>query len=356
MLPRRVARKRRFLGRVAREGGPAQLSVGWRAWVAENLLLDVPPRALLATLERSGVPRTLAIREIEATRRSPVMTGARRVGRLVRAHELVARVRREVDRLATEPSAVARRSGLSFEEFVDRYYAANTPVVLTDAMREWPALSRWSPAYLKERFGEAEVEVTSDRDGDPHPDANYAAHSKTTRLGEFCDRVVSAGCTNDFYLVANNRVWMRSGLDALFEDVHPPHPYLDDRRGSGWTSMWFGPAGTVTPLHHDTANVLFCQVFGRKKVVLVPPFEISLLRNLHHGVYSDIDAESPDLDAFPEFAEVSRREVILCRGQALFIPVGWWHHVRALEVSINLAFTNFRAKNQFEWYFPGRVK
>ena len=29
--------------------------------------------------------------------------------------------------------------------------------------------------------------------------------------------------------------------------------------------------------------------------------------------------------------------------------------VRALEVSINIAFTNFRAPNYFGWYYPGSV-
>jgi ribosomal protein L16 Arg81 hydroxylase len=99
-----------------------------------------------------------------------------------------------------------------------------------------------------------------------------------------------------------------------------------------------------------------CQVYGRKRVLLCPPFELSLIRNTHHGVYSDIDAESPDLDAFPEFAKISRKEVVLSPGEALFIPVGWWHHVRTLEMSINLAFTNFRAPNEFGWYGPGRVE
>lgn len=356
MFRRRRAHRPWFRGRVAREGGPVSLSEAWRAWVAENLLLDVPRQELLETLERHGVPRALAIREIDAVARSPLTMGARRVARLVRAHELVARVRREVDKLASRPLLVDRQSGLSLEQFVDRYYAANVPVVLTDTMQVWPALSRWSPAYLKERYGEALVEVTLDRDADPHADANYAAHSKTMRLGEFCDRVGSAGCTNDFYLVANNRIWERPALEPLFDDVGGPHEYLDDKRGGGWTSMWFGPAGTVTPLHHDTANVLFCQVFGRKRVLLFPPLELSLVQNMHHGVYSDVDPENPDADAFPAFADIPRREVVLEPGEALFIPVGWWHHVRALEVSISLAFTNFRVSNDFRWYFPGRVK
>ncbi len=355
MLPHRAPRGRLFRGRVAREGGPASLSEAWRAWVAENLLLDVSPRELLGTLERSGVPRGVGIREIEAIRRSPLMAGARRVARLVRAQELVGRLSREVEELGRDPSAVARRSGMERDEFFNRYYAASVPVVLTDATHAWPGLSRWSPAYFKERFGDVEVELRSERGSDPYGDV-YDAPSVTTRLGEFCDRVASAAGTSDTCLLADNRVAVRPGLEPLFEDLSAPHSYLDDRRGGGWMWVWLGPAGTVTSLHHDVANVLLCQVYGRKRILLCPPFELSLIRNMHHGVYSDIDAESPDLGAFPEFARVSRKEVVLSPGEALFIPVGWWHHVRTLEVSINLAFTNFRAPNEFGWYCPGRVE
>ncbi len=28
-------------------------------------------------------------------------------------------------------------------------------------------------------------------------------------------------------------------------------------------------------------------------------------------------------------------------GELLFIPVGWWHAVRSLDVSMSLSFTNF---------------
>ncbi len=355
MLPRSVARGQRFRGRAAREGGAAWLSDAWRAWVAENLLLDVPPTKLLETLEQSGVPRALGIREIDAIGRSAVMTGARRVARLVRAQELVARLRREVDKLGSRPLAVDRRSGLSRDEFVDGYYATSIPVVLTDVTRAWPALSRWSPAYFKERFGDVRVELRSDRGSDPYGDA-YDAPSVMKPLGEFCDRVASGEGATETCLLADNRVTLSPGLEPLLEDILAPHEYLDDRRGGGWTWIWLAPAGTVTHLHHDIANVLLCQVFGRKRILLYPPFELSLLRRMHGGVYSDVDAESPDADAFPEFAQIARKEVVLSPGEALFIPVSWWHHVRALEVSINLAFTHFRAPNEFGWFCPGRVE
>jgi hypothetical protein len=299
------------------------------------------------------VPAVLARREIESIRRSPVLEGANRIARQLHRQALVTRVMRESAKLARRPKEIERRSDLSPEEFFNRYYATNTPVVVTDALRGWPALSRWTPSYFKERFGEVEVEVSTGRDGDPTPDANFKAHAKTMRLAEFCDRVAAVGRSNDIYLVANNRAARRAPLAPLFEDVSAAHEYLNRRRDGGCISMWFGPAGTVTPLHHDTINVLFCQVFGRKRVILFPSFELFMTNGLQQGVYSPIDPERPDFEAFPELREASVKAVVISPGDALFIPVGFWHHVRSLDVSISVSFTNFRVPNRFEWFHRG---
>ena len=44
-------------------------------------------------------------------------------------------------------------------------------------------------------------------------------------------------------------------------------PRLDPARREGSTALWFGPGGTVTPLHHDTSNILFGNVYGAKRLV-----------------------------------------------------------------------------------------
>ena len=31
------------------------------------------------------------------------------------------------------------------------------------------------------------------------------------------------------------------------------------------------------------------------------------------------------------------------------MPVGWWHHTRALDVSMTVTFTNFIYPNHFIW-------
>ena len=55
--------------------------------------------------------------------------------------------------LSAQGAAIERRAGLSSDEFLDRYYAANRPVILTGEMSGWPALAKWTPEYLKHAVG-----------------------------------------------------------------------------------------------------------------------------------------------------------------------------------------------------------
>jgi ribosomal protein L16 Arg81 hydroxylase len=52
---------------------------------------------------------------------------------------------------------------------------------------------------------------------------------------------------------------------------------------------------------------------------------------------SQVDAEMPDLEEFPAFSQATRFECELGPGDALYIPPGWWHHVRSLSVSFSVS-------------------
>src|SRR5262249_45920199 len=96
---------------------------------------------------------------------------------------------------------------------------------------------------------------------------------------------------------------------------------------------------------------LLVQIVGRKRVILVPSAQLPLVYN-DIGVFSEGDAERPDLARHPLFAGADPVEVTLHAGDALFIPVGWWHHVRSLGISIAPSFTNFAFPNDCAWQRP----
>ncbi len=329
-------------------GTTTTLSPAWRRWLAENLVRGVHPDRLRETLLERGVPEDEAATRIDELIASPALW----VGRAYAAHAErlghVLALSRSLERLAPAPGEIERVSGLDADAFYRRYVATSTPVILEGLAADWPALSKWCPRYFAERYGDVEVTMTDDRESDPLYDARTEEHSRPIAMRDFVARVEAArGETNDFYLVAQNRNLEKDGLAPLFDDVSFPEGYLDPSRAVGGSALWFGPAGTVTPLHHDCSNILFTQIYGEKKVRLVSPYDERLFDGAL-SMYAMVDPS--DLEG------ALVREVVLEPGETLFIPVGWWHEVRALSVSISTAFSNFARDVSFDWYRPGDVR
>jgi ribosomal protein L16 Arg81 hydroxylase len=90
------------------------------------------------------------------------------------------------------------------------------------------------------------------------------------------------------------------------------------------------------------------QVAGRKRYRIIPASQWQYVYN-NSGVFSDVDCERPDFNQYPKFREATVIDVVLRRGDVLFMPVGWWHQVRALDVSMTVSFTNFVFPNHFVW-------
>lgn len=335
------------------ESSGVELSAEHRVWVVENLLAGVAPAELVAKLV-PDVPRAIARREVEAIATSPALDACARLARRVRQLELVAAIGRAHAAGDPAPREVERRTLPSADEFYRTYWAGHRPVVLTDVTAKWPALRKWTPAHFKKRFGKTTIEITAGREADPFYDMNFRAHRKRMRMDRFIDRVLEVGTSNDIYMVSNNHTMKRAAFRSLLDDVRPPAA-LFERLRPGATSLWIGPAGTVTPLHHDTTNILFCQIYGRKRVELISPQETALLMDPVHGFYSPVDVDRLATARHPALREMLVKTVVVGPGDALYIPAGWWHRVTSLEVSISFSLLCFRRPNDFDWYRPGHV-
>ena len=269
-----------------------------------------------------------------------------------RKREAIVAIKRSLAKLAPRNPVVERRSNLTEKEFLEQYYARNRPVILCELMTGWAACSKWTPAYLSSACGDEMVEIMAARTGNPLYEVNEAPHRHRVRFARFVDMVMTGGETNDYYLTARNDFFSRPAMRRLLDDIEPFAQYLEPGDAASGTYFWFGPRGTVTPLHHDLMNIFMAQVTGRKEVKLISPDDIDLVYN-HQGVYSLVDAGNLDFGRFPALREAEILEAELKPGEVLFLPVGWWHYVKALETSITVTFTNFRYPNRFEWVHPG---
>jgi ribosomal protein L16 Arg81 hydroxylase len=327
------------------------LDDGWRQWVAENRLRGCTPDSMLQTMTSAGLDSQASMAALNELERNPVYLAALRHQQLLRKLESVVGALQTLWQSSPDYAVVEKREQLSREEFVERYVRGCRPVVITGLARDWPALQRWSPQDLKQRFGHQEVEVQAERTADPQYEVNKLQHRRRVRLAEFVDQVLAAGPSNDHYLTANNELLRRPEFAPLLRDIGSLPDYCDASQLAHSGSFWFGPAGTVTPLHHDTLMLFHTQVVGRKRWRFVSPLETPKLYN-YYDVYSPVDIDRPDLNRYPDFGQVKVLDVIVEPGETIFLPLGWWHQVTALDLSMSFSFSNPAVPNTFSYRNP----
>ena len=258
------------------------------------------------------------------------------------------------------------QAALSMEAF-QRHLNSGLPLVILDALTHWPALHErsWnSTAYLVKRtFGGRRlipVEI-----GRSYTDAGWG--QSITTFKDFMSRYLlqdhsNAGETRIGYLAQHD---LFTQIPSLRNDIsipdycytNPPLPAPGTPLGEKQPqpeldepllNAWFGPAGTVSPLHTDPYHNILCQVVGKKYVRLYSPNESGKLYpkgtegggvDMSNTSEVDVEAEDKVLDEkFPLFREAIFLETILNEGECLYIPVGWWHYVRSLTVSFSVSF------------------
>jgi ribosomal protein L16 Arg81 hydroxylase len=240
---------------------------------------------------------------------------------------------------------------LSPAEFFERYYFANRPVILQGLMKRWKALQQWSPDLFSQRFGKCSIEIVTGRSQDPHYESNFLSHRRTLRMKDYVQMVNGARETNDFYLSARNFFFQHKRFKCLVDDMRCPRGFLKPKTVRKAPHLFFGPKGTVTPLHHDGLNIFFGQILGRKLFKLIPPFDMGKVY-VERVSFSGVDLGKVDYREFPLMRGASILEVVVEPGAFLFIPVGWWHWVKALDISISVSLTNFCVKGgPVPWHF-----
>jgi hypothetical protein len=322
--------------------GAATLDDGWRRWIADNLLRGADRGGLIGAMLGAGLDRLLIEQELRSAEEHPYLLAARRLqARSAKQHWMASALGRLEE---LDPCGVEHRETIDRRTFFEEFYARNRPLTLTRAIEDWRAPSLWSLDYLEQAAAGATVEIQAGRSVDPHYEQYSANYKRVSTWRAFLTALRRGGISNDFYLTANNGAANRQALAPLWRDFGPIDGLLSgDWREQGF--LWLGPQGTITPWHHDLTNNLLVQIVGRKRITLASPAQTPRMRN-HCHCYSEFGQDAACSGA----GEGNRPHLLRCElgpGELVFLPIGWWHHVEALDLSASLTLTNFEGPNDF---------
>lgn len=351
----------------------------WQGWIAENIVQGSNPHDLLAVLMQHGAEESVALREIQAAVDSPYVQRLKHnasqvsqaqaanpanspytapahpqaiqsVEQQVAKRDWVLNIYRKLNRLNPTGNVIERKHQLSREEFFSQYYLLNRPVIITGMMEDWSALTRWNLPFLKAEYGDKTVELQLKRDTNPDYQMNVDQHRSTMKLADYIDQIEVGGTSNDYYMTANNHSGNRQALAGLWSDIGKLSTYLNPNSPDDGF-FWLGPVGTRTPFHHDLTNNFMAQVVGRKLIRLMPACELPNVYN-HFHCFSQVDGFAVDYERFPLMQNAQILECVLHPGEILFLPVGCWHYVQSLDISITMSFINFWLDNDFNSFYP----
>ncbi|XP_074053506.1 bifunctional peptidase and arginyl-hydroxylase JMJD5 isoform X2 [Macrotis lagotis] len=231
-------------------------------------------------------------------------------------------------------TAVPQLQCPSLEFFRKNYLVPQKPVILEGIANHWPCMRKWSLEYIQEIAGFRTVPVEV---GSKYTDEEWSQSLMT--VNEFISKYIMN--KDDIGYLAQHQLFDQ--IPELKQDICiPDYCCLGNGEEEDITiNAWFGPAGTISPLHQDPQQNFLVQVLGRKYIQLYSPQESESLypheTQLLHNT-SQVDVENPNLIKFPEFTKASYQSCILNPGQILFIPVKYWHYVRALDISFSVSF------------------
>lgn len=229
----------------------------------------------------------------------------------------------------------------SREDFYRTHGGREQPVLLSDGMRGWKALERWSFDWFEATHGHVVVPVNTGRyeRDTPARDSAFAREPARRTLAEYLDALTGRGGRPSGYVSGLN---LLEYIPSLAGDI--AFPRYDSSPRLTRTALWLSAAGTVTQLHFDRTHNLFGQVVGRKRFQLYAPRHSPRLFPVPIEGNANVSVSELELEHTPEERRRLAAQVApdfdfeLAPGELLFLPYGWWHRVTSVtdSISVNL--------------------
>ena len=229
--------------------------------------------------------------------------------------------------------------------FEKEIVSANQPVVIRGLLRDWPAAQagRRSRADAADYFKRLDGgEVINAMVGPPEINGrffyteNYESFnfgSEPVSLSKALETLLSLADKDQAPAIALQAMHVPNIMPSFAAENRMP--LLD----SGIAPRVWISNRSIVATHFDNNYNIGCVVCGRRRFTVFPPEQVGnlyigpLLMTPGGSPISVVDLRDPDFDRFPRFREAldSAQQAVLEPGDAIFIPVLWWHSVESLD-------------------------
>jgi hypothetical protein len=236
-------------------------------------------------------------------------------------------------------------TGVDRAVFEKEIVPANRPVVFRGLLQDWPAVhaGRRSSGAIVDYFkrldtGKAVTAIVGPPGiegrffySDNYQDFNF--RPKNVSIGNALDTLASLAAEPRPPAIALQAMNVLEVMPSFLRDN--TMPLLD---GGIAPRVWMSNR-TMIAAHFDNYHNIACVVGGSRRFTVFPPEQASnlyigpLLKTPGGSPVSVVDLRAPDCTRFPRFRQAleSAQEAVLAPGDAIYIPILWWHGVESLD-------------------------
>ncbi len=227
---------------------------------------------------------------------------------------------------------IPRVKTITKEDFIEKYFKPQKPVVIERFIEGWPAYSKWNLEYMKQVAGHKIVPLYDDRPVD-HKDGFNEPHAKM-QMADYID-LLKAEPTK-------YRIFLWNVLKEVPELQHDfTFPDFGLRLMKGLPMLFFGGENSSTFMHYDIdlANIFHFHFEGKKEIILFPQSENRYLYKVPHALitHESIDFSNPDLNQWPALKNAKGFKTHLQHGEVLYMPEGYWHYMRYITPGFSMS-------------------
>ncbi|ETS80112.1 hypothetical protein PFICI_07641 [Pestalotiopsis fici W106-1] len=258
-----------------------------------------------------------------------------------------------IEELDEEPSPL---------EFM-RFVAKNTPFVIRNGAKDWPATKQWNVEYLREALRGHQVNVAITPYGNADAPTLYAddntvfakPHEEDQPFEDFIDYLTKQELESPIdpvevrYAQTQNDN-LRHEYSSLFSETLRSIPFarIALEKEPDAINMWVGNSFSTTAMHRDNYENIYVQIAGQKHFVLLPALCQPCIneQDLRPAIYVrdgdklelkledgphvpfavwDPDRSHANTTRYSHLAQPMR--VTLNPGDMLYLPAMWYHKV-----------------------------